>query len=124
MQQAILDQTLEITVVSREETESLLKVKLLNSSPVFEGHFPGNPILPGVIMLESVRDSLEQIFQKEFHLKTALAIKFLAVLNPNEFADVQLVIKYNPIEEGLKIDANLFSGEKVFFKMKGVYSVI
>ncbi|SFB06432.1 hotdog family protein [Algoriphagus aquimarinus] len=124
MQQEILDQTLDISIITQEETESLCAVKVLSTSSVFEGHFPGNPILPGVIMVESVRTALNQLFQKEYRLMSALSIKFLAVLNPNEHVDVQMGIKHSSVEEGLKIDANLFCGEKIFFKMKGVYCAV
>ena len=122
MQQAILAQTLGINILSKQDASSLLDIKVLASSPVFEGHFPENPILPGVLMVEAVRSSLNQLFSQEFHLKSALSIKFLAVVNPYEYPEVQLRINHTSGQEGLKIDAVLFSGEKVFFKMKGVYS--
>jgi 3-hydroxyacyl-[acyl-carrier-protein] dehydratase len=124
MQQEILAQTLDISILSQAETEALFEVKVLGYSSVFEGHFPGNPVLPGVIMVEAVRSALIELFQKEYHLKSALSIKFLAVLNPNEYGDVQLRITYSSVEEGLKIDASIFSEEKIFFKMKGVYSAV
>ncbi|MEB2777803.1 hypothetical protein SYJ56_20985 [Algoriphagus sp. D3-2-R+10] len=124
MQQVALDHTIEITVISQAETESLMEVKVLGNSPVFEGHFPGHPILPGVIMVEAVRSSLQRLFGREFHLKTALSIKFLAVLNPAENETVHLSIKHTEVEDGLKVEANLYSGDKVFFKMKGVYSQV
>ena len=124
MKQSVLDQTLDISIHLQGESESVLVVKIRAKSPVFEGHFPSNPILPGVIMVEAVRASLGRLFQKEFQLKTALNIKFLAVLNPMEYAEVQLAIRHSEVEEGLKVDANLTSGDTVFFKMKGIYQSI
>ncbi len=124
MKQSVLDQTLDISIHLQGESESVLVVKIRAKSPVFEGHFPSNPILPGVIMVEAVRASLGRLFQKEFQLKTALNIKFLAVLNPMEYAEVQLAIRHSKVEEGLKVDANLTSGDTVFFKMKGIYQSI
>ncbi|MCE7056458.1 hypothetical protein LZF95_17370 [Algoriphagus sp. AGSA1] len=124
MKQSVLDQTLDISIHSQGASESVLVVKIQVQSPVFEGHFPSNPILPGVIMVEAVRASLGRLFQKEFQLKTALNIKFLAVLNPMEYAEVQLAIRHSEVEEGLKVDANLTRGDTVFFKMKGIYQSI
>jgi len=124
MKRSILDQTLEITVLSQEESGSVLKVKVLSESSVFEGHFPDNPILPGVVMVEAVRVSLGQLFQKDFRLQSALSIKFLAVLNPEECREVNLSIKHSEVGDGQKIDANLYLEEKVFFKMKAVYQVV
>lgn len=124
MQKLALDQTIGITVVSQAETESLMEVKILSDSPIFKGHFPGNPILPGVVMVEAVRSSLQCLFLRAFRLKSALSIKFLSVLNPVENANVHLSIKHAEIEEGLKIEATLFSTDKIFFKMKGVYTQV
>lgn len=124
MKQFLFDQTFGITVLSQEESESVLGVKVLRESSVFEGHFPGNPILPGVLMVETVRVSLGRLFQKDFRLKSALSIKFLAVLNPKECREVNLSIKHSEVGDGLKIDANLYVEEKVFFKMKAVYQAV
>ncbi|MDR7129132.1 3-hydroxyacyl-[acyl-carrier-protein] dehydratase [Algoriphagus sp. 4150] len=124
MQQLALNQTIDISILSQAETDSVIEVRVLGNSPVFEGHFPGNPILPGVIMVEAVRSSLQKLFGKEFHLKTALSIKFLSVLNPAENEIVHLGIKHTEVENGLKIEANLFLEDTVFFKMKGVYSQV
>lgn len=124
MQQAIVDQTFDIKLVSHGIAESLFSLEIIEESPVFNGHFPGNPILPGVVMIEAVRVSLNRLFPQEFHLKTAQNIKFLAVLSPIEFAAVQLRILHSPVEEGLKIDVRIFYGDKIFFKMKGVYRPI
>ncbi|WP_192348207.1 hypothetical protein [Algoriphagus sp. Y33] len=124
MQQVALDQLLDIAILSQNDAESVMEVQVLEDSPVFKGHFPGNPILPGVIMVEAVRSSLQRLFGKEFHLRTALSIKFLSILNPSKNAVVHLGIKHSEVEDGLKIEANLFSEDTVFFKMKGVYTQV
>jgi 3-hydroxyacyl-[acyl-carrier-protein] dehydratase len=124
MKQEAFDQLFQISILSQGEHESILVVKVLRDSEVFEGHFPGNPILPGVMMVEAVRASLNLLFPAEFQLKSALTIKFLSVLNPDEFTEVHLGIKHAEVEEGLKIEANLYFGDKTFFKMKAVYQAI
>lgn len=124
MKQEAFDRLFQIGILSKGEQESVLTVNVLRDSEVFEGHFPGNPILPGVMMVEAVRTSLNLLFQRKFQLRSALNIKFLAVLNPDEFTEVNLGIKHLEVEEGLKIEANLYSGDTIFFKMKAVYQAI
>lgn len=43
-------------------------------NPVFEGHFPGNPVLPGVLMIESMAQlgAVALLSMPEFKGKTAL----------------------------------------------------
>lgn len=39
-------------VVERGETRLVAAMRVPEASPVFEGHFPGFPLLPGVLMVE------------------------------------------------------------------------
>lgn len=50
--------------------------------PLFEGHFPGNPILPGVCTLQIAKELLEKLLGREIMLKKALNIKYLGFVNP------------------------------------------
>ncbi|MBN8481590.1 MAG: hydroxymyristoyl-ACP dehydratase [Xanthomonadales bacterium] len=47
------------------------------------GHFPGDPIVPGVVLLDHVAASLERA---GFTLAKLSAVKFLAPLRPDEDA--------------------------------------
>lgn len=51
--------------------------------PALAGHFPGEPVVPGVVLLECVAAAAE----KAFGMRTLIAIptvKFLAPLRPHE----------------------------------------
>lgn len=51
---------------------------------IFEGHFPGNPILPGVAQLEAVKYLIEQTFGCKCSLSDASNIKFFQPILPNQ----------------------------------------
>ena len=52
------------------------------------GHFPGQPLVPGVIMLQHVAKALRDWRQKR--LSRVLEAKFLAPLHPGEQAELEL----------------------------------
>ena len=77
---------------------------------IFDGHFPGKPIVPGVCMVQIIIELMEKVMLKKVKLREADAIKFLAVMNPTANNEIDVTINY--IMEGNKwlIDASLFSG--------------
>jgi 3-hydroxymyristoyl/3-hydroxydecanoyl-(acyl carrier protein) dehydratase len=57
--------------------------------PCLAGHFPGEPIVPGVILLDAVREAL-QSWQPQFRLTGIRQVKFLIPLLPGQALDIQL----------------------------------
>ncbi|TYB74103.1 3-hydroxyacyl-ACP dehydratase [Bizionia gelidisalsuginis] len=58
-------------------------VELNKNHSIFSGHFPENPITPGVIMLQIIKNSLEQALQCNLKLQALSNLKFLQVVDPN-----------------------------------------
>lgn len=99
---------------------------LINSNhKIFEGHFPNQPVVPGVCMMQMIKEILELIIGKETNLLHAADMKFLAVINPQENNLIHASIKYATDEAGvINIVASLFKDELVHFKFKGKFQVI
>lgn len=49
---------------------------------IYRGHFPGNPITPGVVMLQMVRELLQEHIGAALALDAASNIKYAQVLTP------------------------------------------
>lgn len=58
--------------------------------PALPGHFPGNPLVPGVVLLERVLDAARDALGREPELAELSQVKFLTPLRPGEQADVAL----------------------------------
>ena len=58
--------------------------------PCFPGHFPGQPILPGVLLLERVMALAQTSLARTLGECTLHNIKFLASVVPGDVLDVQL----------------------------------
>jgi 3-hydroxymyristoyl/3-hydroxydecanoyl-(acyl carrier protein) dehydratase len=57
--------------------------------PSLPGHFPGNPIVPGVVLLDHVVDAIEAVHGPLATLRLP-QVKFLQPLRPGERARVEL----------------------------------
>jgi 3-hydroxyacyl-[acyl-carrier-protein] dehydratase len=98
---------------------------LINAShKIFEGHFPNQPVVPGVCMMQMIKEILEMVIGKETNLVQAADMKFLAVINPIENNLIHASIKITTGENGaINIVASLFKDELVHFKFKGLFQV-
>lgn len=63
------------------------------SQPVFAGHFPGHPILPGVFQLEMARVAAEAVAGSAMVVREIVKAKFRRPIRPEETirVDVKLV---------------------------------
>lgn len=59
------------------------------SHAVLPGHFPGNPIVPGVILLDRVAAAVERVWG--LHIAGLPQVKFLRPLLPDQAAELNLV---------------------------------
>lgn len=70
---------------------------------VFDGHFPGNPVTPGVCMMQIIKELAEEVTGKALFMKSASNIKFMAIINPENNADLNLQLDVSETEDGYKV---------------------
>lgn len=110
-------------ILSREAVGQSIKarIRIDKHHKIFNGHFPAVPIVPGVCMMEIIREIAEQHVGRSLRIDSADSIKFLTVINPLENDEVQADIDFEQNgDHSLRINATLFAGELIFFKLKGL----
>ena len=63
--------------------------------PTFSGHFPGKPILPGVLIIAHLKATLSEHLDKPLRLSFVKRQKFIAPVEP----DLDLTISINQIAQ-------------------------
>ena len=106
-----------------EKTTISAQVAIDKTHPIFQGHFPGLPIVPGVCMIQMVKEIFEIHLEQSVSLTAASNIKFLSVINPEKDKDLNVEISFSESSRNYEIDARLYFGEVTFFKIKGTFSV-
>ena len=67
---------------TKEGDEMLFDVTLLPDYCAYEGHFPGNPVSPGVCNIQMLKECAEQLAGKNFFLEYISRCKLSAVITP------------------------------------------
>jgi 3-hydroxyacyl-[acyl-carrier-protein] dehydratase len=112
-----------ISVQSLDDKTRIDAEIILNSAhPIFKGHFPNLPIVPGVCMVQIVKEIAEKQLQQKLFLSSASNIKFLSVLNPEVHQRVNVELQWTQsIGSEYAIESKLFVDEVTFFKMKAIF---
>ena len=81
------------TISERETTFLPVRydVSLQEKSLIYQAHFPGEPITPGVCIIQIAKELLEDYAQKRYQIKTIKNVKFLSVISPLETPAVSCV---------------------------------
>jgi 3-hydroxyacyl-[acyl-carrier-protein] dehydratase len=87
---------------------------------IFKGHFPGQPVLPGVCMLEMISEITASHLQQTFRIRSAPLIKFLNMIDPGKDPVIQIEIKYDTADDNTPAQGNISSGSRVFMKFQMV----
>lgn len=109
------------TILSKDyisENSFSATVTINEHHDIFNGHFPQNPVVPGVCMLQMVKDMLEDELQKPVQLKNIGNVKFTAVVNPVQNPELNIKITYeHSNNKTYKINSIISSKEVVFLKI-------
>ncbi len=57
--------------------------------PAYEGHFPGNPVLPGVILIDATLHAIANLIGVPLNQCCLTSIKFLNVVRPGQALTLQ-----------------------------------
>ena len=96
-------------------------IKLNAGHPIFKGHFPEQAVVPGVCMLQMVKEILEVYIKKDTRLIKAGDLKFLSFIYPDENKLIQMVIKITMEDERIIVNAQLLDNVLILFKFKGIF---
>lgn len=73
-----------------------LEFRFAASQPVFAGHFPGHPILPGVFQLEMARVAAEVVAGSAMVVREIVKAKFRRPIRPEETIRVEVKLVAQP----------------------------
>ncbi|MDR1860295.1 MAG: hypothetical protein LBR06_05180 [Bacteroidales bacterium] len=101
-----------------DDSGSLYTMNVNAAHPIFSVHFPGNPITPGVCIVQLIKELWEQQSRTQAFLKRINNVKFLAVINPLETPTVRVKLSIpQSVDGGHKISATLDCGDRQFAKL-------
>ncbi|WP_419869583.1 3-hydroxyacyl-ACP dehydratase [Chryseobacterium sp. CT-SW4] len=97
-------------------------ITLNKDHEIFKGHFPGNPVTPGVCMMQIVKELSEEFSGCRLFLQSASNVKFMAIINPFETPDLKLQLDMDESASTIKVKNTTSFGETIALKMSVTYN--
>ncbi len=84
-----LQQWHTITLVQKSpQNEILARAKIDESSPWFSGHFPGEPILPGIAQLKIVFEAIQRAERRDLKISGIKRTRFKQIIEPEDEIEI------------------------------------
>ncbi len=114
-----------IESINKECENTLAAIVSINgTNPVFSGHFPGKPVLPGVCSLYLVRECMERFLGPEIKYKQIDFCKFPGMADPASPDKIFLRISWEIINDNKKIKAEMKHGSLAILKLQALLTEI
>lgn len=86
-----------------------LTLPIATDHPAFNGHFPGRPVLPGVVLLDETIHAMELVGGGAPRCWRIASVKFLRAVGPDE----PLMLEHEPLASGAIRFTLLSAGQAV-----------
>ncbi len=105
-----------------DENLALAKITLNKDHDIFKGHFPGNPITPGVCMMQIIKEISSSIIQSPLRMTQSKNIKFLAIINPEKNPQLELLLNFNHLDpNNFSVSAQVSFADTCALKIQAQY---
>lgn len=112
-------------ILSEEKTSEFkynFTILINEKHEVFQGHFPGNPIMPGVCMMQIIKELTEQITGCSLFMQSLSNVKFMALINPFQTPELLLELEVTTTADNLvKVKNVSYFDETIALKLSSVY---
>ena len=105
-----------------EQHEIKATININPEHRIFEGHFPAQPVVPGVCMIQIIKELAEQHLSSSLLMKSASQVKFLQLLVPEHNQDIQVQISIKKAEVEYSLTASLLQSGKAIMKINGRFA--
>lgn len=104
------------------EGKYLATITLNKDHDIFKGHFSGNPVTPGVCMMQIIKEITESVLNVSLTMISTSNVKFMAIINPevNSQLVLDLEISENEASE-IKVKNSTRFEDTIALKLNNTY---
>ena len=105
-------------VLKQENGAVRFDINLNADCPVYEGHFPEEPVSPGVCNIQMIKECAEQVAGKSLLLNNLQQCRLTTLVTPIQHPQVEVTILLEEKGDAYKLKATIGKGEDVYLDLK------
>ncbi|KUF44703.1 MAG: 3-hydroxyacyl-ACP dehydratase [Myroides sp.] len=118
----LIDNFYEVVSLETANTNQHTALVRLNTShDVFKGHFPNNPVMPGICMIQIIKELSEEILKYELFMEQVLNVKFMTLINPEKCNELTFSLQIDEVDGAVKVKSAIDFEGAVALKMSSTY---
>ena len=94
-------------------------VAILPDCNVYDGHFPGDPVCPGVCNIETIKECAMMLVGSPLRIKAIKQCRLTAIATPTVCPEVTVTLNMTPTDEGYTCIANIADTTQSYMDFKG-----
>ena len=109
-------------VLSEERGEGLsakYRVAILPDCNVYDGHFPGDPVCPGVCNIETIKECAILLCGEQLRYSTIKQCRLTALATPTVCQEVDVQVNLSPSGGGYALQATIADDRQTYMILKG-----
>ena len=94
-------------------------IALCPDCEVYRGHFPGNPVCPGVCHIQTVKELTERLTGCRLRIRAIRLCRLTAVATPATCPELRVDIRLSPADNGVHVQARMADAERTYMEYQG-----
>ncbi|MCR5861382.1 3-hydroxyacyl-ACP dehydratase [Flavobacterium sp. J372] len=120
---SLLNNFYKVQELTAGENGNHIAMVMLNAQhDIFKGHFPGNPVTPGVCMMQIIKELTQQITGEKLMMKQATNVKFMALINPEKTPELKIELDVKDMGDTVSVKNTTCFGDTVALKLSCNFS--
>lgn len=113
----------DITEKERADRQhAVFQVSLNADCKVYEGHFPGKPVCPGVCNIATVKACAAMLLHRELAITTIKQCRLTALATPGGCPTLTVSVEVKPIDDGYEVVATMSDTVQTYLMFRGTMS--
>lgn len=107
-----------------ERRNAVFHLAILPDCEVYKGHFPGNPICPGVCNIETIRECASLFIGHDMRIRMIKQCRLVAIASPAICPEVDVTINISSADDNtFFVASRIADKEKTYIDFKGEMTI-